>query len=893
MPEEGTRFVEAFKAAVRPEPRRIHRTERQGALPAVVLCDDGAAGGDPDAAAVAIRELAAYVCPDAAHRGARHALIEPGRLVAGPDRTVCDEVIDQLESAELNGVGRLRLPEVALLRSLLKWDPDAGPDGAKEPAVRLRDYAYERLCDCHKGLMALRWLAGGQQPDLGAGRGLRDFLFILLPVPLFYFLPRWLWTLRRDRRLLRQAKRFPWWAFARGREAHPEAGRFFDTAIAWRRRLRDAEGHERAELMERAMWAALLSDLRHANRPGRLRPYRRRRRTRCVVLLSPPAGNGQREVFDRCLKAYEDACAVIPYASVVLVAGMRGEGTRSLADVAARWRPQRTPERQTARLSEKLPEHGVRVPPLPVPYFRPVARAGGELAIEVTALAAALSVTAWLVLTGAPSRGHAPSRAHSLTPCLGGDWTSGASAPPVPASPASPEEYAQARRMITEENRRVDETAPAGHVRTVVYLGASRGNTRFGSGLPELRGIALGQREANRTAQSDMKHGVWLKVDARDAGVRFEHAADVARQIVRKAAEDRDVIGVVGFSESREESRKAIAELTAARIPVIISTSTANAMLPSRNSGFVHRVSPVNSRETAVEAAFVKYGAIIGNDSRDCHTARAAVVVRDPSDLYSNELGEQFGAQFEKLTRARPYNVAYYQTNASAVPAQTPDFSTGDISQVATAVCSQLRKGDRTLLYWAARAEDFRTFLKEFNQGTACSSRHLTVLGGNELTNAALAGEFPGGDRLRLYHTAHALPVGDKRRTQTATEFSEEYASTWKNDLWSNDGHAAQGRDAISLMAKAASTVATGDQTVTSELVQNTLHNGINRVGASGALRYLPGDADPQDKPVIILRHFDRGNPVPVLVCGAFDLTPANDYTRWGPDRQYECPTDQ
>ncbi|MFF9670339.1 hypothetical protein ACF1GS_01355 [Streptomyces eurythermus] len=887
MSAEGTKFVEAFKAAVRPEPRRTHRTERRGALPTVVLCGDGAPEGDPDPAAVAIKELAAYVCPDAAHRGARHALIEPGRLVAGPDRAVCDEVIDQLGSAELNGVGRLRLPEVALLRSLLDWDPDAGQGGSGEPAIRLRDYAYERLCDRHKGFMALRWLAGGQQPDLSAGRGLRDFLFILLPVPLFYFLPRWLWTLRRDRRLLRQAKRFPWWAFARGREAHPEAGRFFDTAIAWRRRLRDAEDREKAELMERALWAALLSDLRHANRPGRLRPYRRRRRTRCVVLLSPPADSGQREVFDRFLKAYEDACGVIPYASVVLVAGMRGvgDGAKSLADVAAQWRPQRTPERQTARLSEALPVPGAPVPPLPVPYFRPVARAGGELAVELTALTAALAVTAWLVMTGLPSRGH------SSTPCLGGNQNPGASAPPVPASPAAPEEYAQARRMITEENRWVDEQAPAGHVRTVVYLGASRGNTRFGSGLPELRGIALGQREANRTAQSDPKHGVWLKVDALDAGVRFEHAADVARQIVRKAAEDRDVIGVVGFSESRTESRKAISELTAARIPVIVSTSTANAMLPSRNSGFVHRISPVNSRETAVEAAFAKYGAVVGDDSDDCHTARAAVVVRDPSDLYSNELGEQFGAQFEKLTHARPYNVAYYQTNASAVPAQVPDLSTGDISQVATAVCAQLR--DRTLLYWAARAEDFRSFLKEFNQGTGCSSRHLTVLGGNELTNAALAGEFPGGDRLRLYHTAHALPVGDKRRTQTAREFSEAYAAAWKNDLWSNDGHAAQGRDAITLMAKAASTVATSDLTVTSELVQNTLYNGMNRVGASGALRYVPGDADPQNKPVIILRHFDRGNPVPVLVCGAFTLTPGEDYTHWGPHQQYECPTDQ
>ncbi|CAL9563774.1 ABC transporter substrate-binding protein [Streptomyces sp. enrichment culture] len=890
MPEEGTKFVEAFKAAVRPEPRRTHRTERQGALPAVVLCGDEAAGGDPDPAAVAVRELAAYVCPDVAHRGARHALIEPGQLVAGPDRTVCDEVIDQLQGAELNGVGRLRLPEVALLKSLLDRNTGVGRDGDRETANGLRDYAYEKLCDRHRGLMALRWLAGGRQPDLSAGRGLRDFLFILLPVPLFYFLPRWLWTLRCDRRLLRQAKRFPWWSFARGREAHPEAGRFFDTAIAWRRRLRDAEGHEKAELMERAMWAALLSDLRHANRPGRLRPYRRRRRTRCVVLLSPPA-DGRREVFDRFLKAYEDACEVIPYASVVLVAGMRGvgDGAKSLADVAARWRPQRTPERLLARLSEPLPTSGTPVPPLPVPYFRPVARPGGELGIELTASAAALAVTAWLVMTGVPSQGN------STTPCLGGDEPPETSAPKVPASPASPEEYEQARNLINEENSRVDKEAPPGHVRTVFYLGANRGNTRFGSGLPELRGVFMGQREANRSAQGDQNHGIWLKVEVRDAGVRFKNAVDVARRIVTQAAENRDVIGVVGFAESRTESRAAISELTAAKIPVIITSSTANAMLPGRNDEFVHRISPVNSRETDVEAAFVRHGAIIGDDSGDCHTARAAVVVRDSHDLYSNELGEQFREKFERLTGAPAYSVAYDQ-NAGASAPPPAGVTTDDITQVARTVCGRLGEEDRTLLYWAGRAEDFSSFLRAFGERTTCTSRHLTVLGGNELTNAALAGEFPGDNRLRLYHTVHALPVGDARRTGPANRFSDAYADTWKNDLWRNDGHAAQGRDAIILMADAASTVSTGGQTVTSGLVQNTLYNGgdtVNRVGASGALRYVQGVADPQNKPVIILRHFDKGNPVPVLVCGAFTLDADDDYTRWGPDRQYECPTDR
>ncbi|MCL3996461.1 ABC transporter substrate-binding protein [Streptomyces lavenduligriseus] len=890
MPEEGTKFVEAFKAAVRPEPRRTHRTERQGALPAVVLCGDETAGGDPDPAAVAVRELAAYVCPDVAHRGARHALIEPGRLVAGPDRTVCDEVIDQLQGAELNGVGRLRLPEVALLKSLLDRNTGVGRDGDRETANGLRDYAYEKLCDRHRGLMALRWLAGGRQPDLGAGRGLRDFLFILLPVPLFYFLPRWLWTLRCDRRLLRQAKRFPWWSFARGREAHPEAGRFFDTAIAWRRRLRDAEGHEKAELMERAMWAALLSDLRHANRPGRLRPYRRRRRTRCVVLLSPPA-DGRREVFDRFLKAYEDACEVIPYASVVLVAGMRGvgDGAKSLADVAARWKPQRTPERQLARLSEPLPTSGTPVPPLPVPYFRPVARPGGELGIELTASAAALAVTAWLVMTGVPSQGN------NTTPCLGGDEPPETSAPKVPVSPASPEEYAQARNLINEENSRVDKEAPPGHVRTVFYLGANRGNTRFGSGLPELRGVFMGQLEANQRAQGDQNHGIWLKVEVRDAGVRFKNAVDVARRIVTQAAENRDVIGVVGFAESRTESRAAISELTAAKIPVIITSSTANAMLPGRNDEFVHRISPVNSRETDVEAAFVRHGAIVGDDSGDCHTARAAVVVRDSHDLYSNELGEQFREKFERLTGAPAYSVAYDQ-NAGASAPPPAGVTTDDITQVARTVCGRLGEEDRTLLYWAGRAEDFSSFLRAFGERTTCTSRHLTVLGGNELTNAALAGEFPGDNRLRLYHTVHALPVGDARRTGPANRFSNAYADTWKNDLWRNDGHAAQGRDAIILMADAASTVSTGGQTVTSGLVQNTLYNGgdtVNRVGASGALRYVQGVADPQNKPVIILRHFDKGNPVPVLVCGAFTLDAEDDYTRWGPDRQYECPTDR
>ncbi|MGW4077166.1 hypothetical protein ACWELB_27345 [Streptomyces asiaticus] len=916
---EGTEeFIEAFKGAVVPRDRKATARDL---LPPVLLVASGE--GAPGRAHRAMRGLRRMLYPDGAKR-VPYAALSPDEIRAAAGRRPLTLDLGRELCVDVpRRTGGLRLTDFWLMRDIVEQALD--PRAAEPDGGALRDHAYAQRLRRGPLLRAL-WTLGGEAGDGAAGGtagpGWIAELRRLLVRPLFQLLPRWWWGRRRTRHLLRSTRR-GWYADWRRISHGRTAEEFFDNAARLVRAERARDGEAAVGRWEELLLRALLADLRRAARPGRISPWRRRRRTRCVFLLELPEDAAGAAAGERFLERYGEAARDTRCAAVVVVAVAPASSVSSSASSASSASPAGEPPegasrvggvtegeggglgRAAARLrgASGMPSRAPRplraVLPGPVPEAEaldldPVSprafRLGpaAELALTGAVVASLLSALGvWLVgrITDEPDRG-----------CLGGASSEVVAGRPELSADSPRKQYEDARRLIREENARVDREVAdhGGTARTVVHIGsdvaADQEGQRYNAAVPELRGIALAQRALNDEAGNDSQK-VWLRVDSRNAGDDFAGAPRIARQVAEDAREKGSgIIGVVGFSKSLKQTQEAVRILGAARIPVVGTTATADLM---QVDGYYRRVAPTNSREAAVEADFAHRGNIMDDGTGSCSPARAAVVVKDPRDLYSDEIGTLFAERFG----ARPFTLEYTPGGRGGGLAQGQPPKDGvarkeSIGELADAVCERITANPRTVVYWASRALQFSAFLDDFGDNTACEGRKLTVLGGNDLTTAALAGEYADRPWLRLYHTVHVLPAGHPRLSDIAKKFNADYARDFgSHDLWRDDGRAALAYDAMQLMAEAANRAFRSTHNVERSNVQIGLDNGIRKQGASGYLDVGRGRSVPRDKPVVILHHTDRGSE-PVLYCGAFTQNPAGRIATWGPDGKFSCPRD-
>jgi hypothetical protein len=309
---------------------------------------------------------------------------------------------------------------------------------------------------------------------------------------------------------------------------------------------------------------------------------------------------------------------------------------------------------------------------------------------------------------------------------------------------------------------------------------------------------------------------------------------------------------------------------------------------------YFHHIAPPSSREAEIASAFTRRANIVSDASGGCAPAEAAVVVQDPNDLYSTSLGNSFTREFE--SGGGSVQQLWYSPDAgSPGPAPAGVSWEESIHGLAVSVCDQLRRSPdtHTVVYWASRSREFDAFLNDFTDSIPCSGDPLTVVGGNELTNAALSGVYENPAWLRLYHAVHVLPAGQSP-SHISLGFNAAYARDFgSDDPWRNDGHAALAYDTMQVMAEAANMAyeSSDGQSVSRESVQVILASGIQKAGASGAIDFPAREPVSRDKPLAILYHTD-GGAEPVLSCGAFE---ANDppIERWGPDDEFACPRDE
>lgn len=807
-----------------------------------------------------------------------------------------------LESGTPPEAGRLRLRNLRLMTELVRWAQQV-PGDADLKARTLRNHLYDLRAGATDGGLPhlLARLSRQQVPALpegqpAAAQSTVELVWTHLAGPLLFSLPRCCWSTWWSWRLVTSKQGW----YARWRPVS-RSGSFFDKAAQFLRRqivrLRkhDDPAAERAALrdFEELLLRALLADLHQAG-PGRFLPWRRRRRTRPVVLLDlPAAGTPAEAATRRFLDTYQTVQGVRGSASLLVV----GAGAASdYTDV--RWRRCRDLKEAVRELAAgagpapqplvgALPQQdftrdGMLVHPVEPPEFW--SRPATELACELGAGCLALGLLAnflWPVLFPPPPD------------CLNGAVVTGQAQPrPVPAGAhgESPrEQYDDVLRSIGRLNRKALYAERTYHkpVRRVVYLGTGVADDPdlvvMNGAIPELRGIWLAQAKRNEDAMGDPDR-VLLYVDVRDTGTHFENVVGQAHSVVRQAAAHRDdansntVVGVVGFRESRQPTQAAAKVLNDGKVPVIGTTATADAM---QSAGDYYRpMSPDNSRESRIAAEFARQGRIIQTGPQQCATADRAVVVKDPGDLYSNELGTEFAQHFGGSSQT---TLEFPGRPRTGVTAQ----------DTAQRICDLVHAHPRTVVYWTSRVNAFNSFMNSYGPDSGCSGRALTVIGGNELTNAALGGQYLDKVRLRLYHTVHVLPDGHPEENDQARQFIADYIRAYTaHDPWINDGHEALAHDALWLLSLAADREYASNHNVTAEGVKSKLDEGVHFQGVSGDIdiRARHGSAPPLNKALVMLYHTREGQKL-VLYCGAFrqDEGPV---TRWGPDQQYACPQD-
>ncbi|MHA6804335.1 ABC transporter substrate-binding protein [Salinifilum ghardaiensis] len=194
-------------------------------------------------------------------------------------------------------------------------------------------------------------------------------------------------------------------------------------------------------------------------------------------------------------------------------------------------------------------------------------------------------------------------------------------------------DLARAQRRVFANNADVNERAANTDMPTytVVYLGIFTADPGQASSLAgtaeELRGLAAAQEQM-------LEYGSAVRVHLANGGSTMGHAGQAAEDIVERAEQDPSLVAVAGMGGSWGNTRTAIHRLGRAGLPMIGTTTSAEAL--AQNSELFHQIPPGNRREAEVVAHYLSGKPDAPEHVQIYHSAADA----DPSnlDLYSEDL---------------------------------------------------------------------------------------------------------------------------------------------------------------------------------------------------------------------------------------------------------------
>ncbi|MFF4347457.1 ABC transporter substrate-binding protein [Streptomyces sp. NPDC001530] len=762
----------------------------------------------------------------------------------------------------------------------------------------LRDHAHEQL-RLHRrqrregSAQVFLWALGGSSaPPAG---GIRGWLLGSVWQGLTRTLPRSLWEHRKTRKLVRAGRlslsRGPRWLATRLSAAGGGESLFVmmdEVADRQMPRLALPPEHPRhAEsllALDELLTRAVLEDLKEPA-IGTFRPLRRRRTARPVLLVPlPRRGTEGAEAAERFLRAFHQERAHTlrhPGPLVIAVGRPSEELLRDLGN------PPQSTLTQAGKLLHQSATGTVHVRLRDEPFardglfIRPVKpktyHLGGR---TVTAGVTGLCVLVVATVGGFMYVSTTPDP--SEHDCVGGDVDVAGAEYDREIELRPKEWYEDTLAKIAAQNKRAEDFAAEGKtVRTVVAFTSAeptgKTETLFDGTIPELRGIAMWQEKLNNEAVADDSR-VPLRVDVRPTGKGFVNAESKARELVdqiksgqvgkngEKAKDYERIIGVLGYAQSKTWTQNALKILEEVELPVIGTTATADEML---DSGNYWPFTPLNSTEARIEADFAAGSPVVARTAGGCEPAGHAVVIQSSADLYSKSLAEKFRQELSGSTQLVNFS---QEGDFTGAPPGTPKIKSAH--DLADTVCEALNGDKPTVVYWSARARDFVAFVNALDTQGTCTHRDVTVLGGNELTNVALTGEFNDKDWLRLYYSAHRVPVEDGHAGAKTKQFAAAYddfvPGSAEDDPWRDDGHSAVSFDAFHVLSRAADMALSGKGGVDPNAMITALRSGITFDGATGYVSYDQGsNMPPRDKALVLLRQSGSG-PLVALACGAY-----------------------
>ncbi|WP_314176692.1 type 1 periplasmic-binding domain-containing protein [Streptomyces winkii] len=815
------------------------------------------------------------------------------------------------------GFGKLRLPRFTLMCSVVETDLAERQNAVQARELRDRCFA-ERRKDSNF-LKVLERVSGGDQ----APAGVPAFLWYWTRQPLFNVLPRWLYGRLQERRMTHKGSWYRQWAdlpkgtgFFQDASKYAgtapvpglEAGMFAGLSEAVAEEPETAE--EREERLDRTaglLLRALLTDLEAAFRRPRLSPWGRRRKSRFAIVL--PQAAGYPDWTDRLVQDFPGAVEETGSTSVVLVCTERpvdsgDERAESFAEAAITlrsWKDMtgRGGARAVRVRVEGRPEDGAAARWLGRnPEIYPE-RTYSDAAPLAEATLSTLLVLG--LLGGAGVYGVNWALDDSSTKCIGPAVAEAKDSPAnrVPDDWQPDDVYDESMRLLEENNRAAEKARKerGAIVRTVVYMGVpvepGAGDEAMYSGaIPELRGVALAQQQLNREASRNADHAVRLKVKPVDAGENFSRAPEAARDLVRqiRSQKQEEILGVVGLGQSRETTMKARDILGDAGVPMLGTVATAERM---QEHQWYRQVAPDNRREARIAAKFARLGNIVKTGKDTCAPAEKAVVIADPDDEYSNDLSGLFTEEFGRSDTRTLWYSPEGNSGSRSTKGRDDVRWVESPSAMANEVCRRLKSRKHTVVYWAARANEFGTFLSYFDRReTECNGK-VHILGGNDLTNAVVDEQQPSRYHpdARLYYAAHALPMSYPPNS-SAEVFRAAYRAQFGKDHWINDGRTPLAWDAMQVLSQAVNDALedSGAEGLSRGTVRLMVVAGAKIRGATGQLDFAKGARVPRDKRLLILHDTKRGAEVS-LECGARDG--GKERKRWGTKEEFTCPRDE
>ena len=186
-----------------------------------------------------------------------------------------------------------------------------------------------------------------------------------------------------------------------------------------------------------------------------------------------------------------------------------------------------------------------------------------------------------------------------------------------------------AEALIYLENQRV---LSSGDPYVTLVVGTMDTGTYVSLGRDDLQGAYIAQKEYNNGHKLAGKFLVRLLIAS--TGNDKAYADIVAKQIVQAAKSDPSIVGVMGWPYS-SRTLNVVQTLTDAHIPIV--SQMASSVLLTNVSPYFFRIVPPDSTQAATGAIFTE----------NILHAKAAALFIDPSDAYSDSIGNAFKQKFE------------------------------------------------------------------------------------------------------------------------------------------------------------------------------------------------------------------------------------------------------